>query len=315
MKRKAIASSWNMSIKIAGLANEPKNSMDVMYFGSSHMYCTINPLELFHQTGITSYVYAMQNQPVWSSYYYMKEALKYQSPKVVVLDVYPVAFYNGKDYADESVTFPTTDEVPFSKNKIDLIQASVPKKERVNHYIEFMKYHSRWKELTNNDFNLNYRKETDYLKGYVLLNESNPQSFDFNVYKLTDTTLISKKNLEYLDKIVDLSKKENFKLVFMVTPYQMLPDQKKVFNSIKTYAKENGVSFIDYNPQIEKLGLDLSTDYYDKGHVNYKGAAKITDDFGAFLQSEFNLSDKRTDKTYQNWDWDYTTYQKNIKAK
>jgi len=313
MKRKTLTSSWNMSIKIAGLANEPKNSMDVMYFGSSHMYCTINPLELFHETGITSYVYAMQNQPLWSSYYYMKEAFKHQSPKVVVLDVYPVAFYNGKDYADESVNFPTTDEIPFSKNKIDLVEASVPKKERANHYIEFLKYHSRWKELTNYDFNLNYRKETDYLKGYVLLRDTNPQAFDENVYKLTGTTQISEKNLLYLNKIVELSKEKNFKLVFMVTPYQMLEDQKKVFNEIEVYAKKNGISFVDYNPQIQKLGLDLNADYYDKGHVNYKGAAKITDDFGQFLINKFRLADKRNDKTYQNWNWDYTAYQKNIK--
>lgn len=312
LKRKSLTSAWNTTTKISGLALEPRNSMDVMYFGSSHMYCSINPLVLFQQTGITSYTYAVQNQPLWSSYYYMKQALTYQSPRVVVLDAYPIALYNDKEYADESVTFPTTDEMPFSRNKIDLIRASVPEKERANHYIEFLKYHGRWKELKKEDFNLHYKDKTDYLKGYVLLPDINPQHFDLSVNAIHSQAKLSAKNLEYLDKVVALSKEKNFKLVLMITPYQMEKQQKEVFNALEIYAKNNSIDVLDYQNQIEDLGMDMSHDFYDKGHVNFYGAEKLTTAFGRYLTNQHFLMDKRESATYENWHWDYTAYQKAI---
>ena len=299
VKRKSLKSAWNTTTKISGLRLEPKNSMDVMYFGSSHMYCSINPLVLFHETGITSYTYAVQNQPLWSSYYYMKE------------DAYPIALYNDKEYSDESVTYPTTDELPFSKNKVDLIRASVPKEERKNHYIEFLKYHGRWKELTEDDFNLHYKDKTDYLKGYVMLPDVNPQHFDMSVNEITKTQDLSKKNREYLDKVVALSKEKNFKLVLMITPYQMEANQKEVFNALQKYADEHGIDVLDYQKELPSLSLDLSEDFYDKGHVNYRGAQKLTEAFGTYLVENTSLTDKRNDKQYENWLWDYQAYEKN----
>jgi hypothetical protein len=309
LKRKALVGAWNTTVKIGGLANEPKDSIDVMFFGSSHMYCSINPLELFHKSGITSYVYSVQQQPIWASYYYIIEALKYQSPKLVVLEMYTANY--TEEYTSEEVNFSSTDEIGFSKNKIGLIQAMVPKEERKNHYIEFLKYHTRWKELTKDDFNLNYKKLTDPNRGYVLLETSQP--ITFNTEAVTEAAELYGKNIEYLDKLIALSKEKGFDLLFLGSPYQMNEEQKKVFRAVDRYAQQNGIPFLDYNYYYDELKLDTKGDYYDKGHVNYKGAKKITEHFSDYLKQNYQLDDKRSLSDYQNWQEDYESYLTYIK--
>lgn len=51
-----------------------------MFFGPSHAYAAFSPLAIWEETGIRSYVFATQQQPLWATYTYIKEALKKQSP-------------------------------------------------------------------------------------------------------------------------------------------------------------------------------------------------------------------------------------------
>ena len=64
-------------------------SIDVMFYGSSHTYSDINPAVLWEEAGIPSYDLAGSLQPLWNTYYYMKESLKYQRPKVMVVERAP----------------------------------------------------------------------------------------------------------------------------------------------------------------------------------------------------------------------------------
>ena len=98
LEHKSLAEPWNMTLKVEGFYNEPKNSMDLLFFGSSHMYCSIDPVMLQEETGLTSYVFATQQQPLWITCHYMKEALKYQRPEKIFLEVHMVSYQ--EKYAD-----------------------------------------------------------------------------------------------------------------------------------------------------------------------------------------------------------------------
>ena len=64
----------------------PKNTVDVLVTGSSHAHVHINPAILFEENGISAYILSSSNQPIWNSYYYIVEALKTQSPKLVIVE-------------------------------------------------------------------------------------------------------------------------------------------------------------------------------------------------------------------------------------
>lgn len=61
--------------------DEPKNTLDVIFIGSSHVMCSVYPMELYDRYGIASYVFASSAQLLPQSYYQLKEALRYQTPK------------------------------------------------------------------------------------------------------------------------------------------------------------------------------------------------------------------------------------------
>ena len=87
LSRKETEGWWNVTSKIDGFYNSPENEYDVMFFGSSNAYCSFNPLVLWEKTGVKSYVFATQQQPVWATYHYMVDALKTQDLDLAVVDI------------------------------------------------------------------------------------------------------------------------------------------------------------------------------------------------------------------------------------
>ena len=76
-----------------GFYHMRKNTVDVLFLGTSNTYCAFSPDELYRRYGIRSYNLAGSQQSMLTSYYWLEEALRTQKPKVVVLDVF-YAFYN-----------------------------------------------------------------------------------------------------------------------------------------------------------------------------------------------------------------------------
>ena len=85
-ERKTYIGEWNYMSKVNEFYSMEENTLDYVCVGSSHMYCTINPLEVWKQTGAAGFVLATQQQPLVASYHYIKEAFKTQSPKYVILE-------------------------------------------------------------------------------------------------------------------------------------------------------------------------------------------------------------------------------------
>lgn len=260
---------------------EPRNSFDLIFFGSSHTYASFNPKVLKEKTGINSYNFSTQQQPLWITYHYMIEALKYQKPKYFVLDVLMVI--QKEEYATEGVNRDAIDRMRFSINKINTINVSVPKEERASYYINFIKYHSRWKDLNRADIKIFISDKKDDSKGFTALKYQDYETKAPNVQNINDIMLMNDKNKLYLNKIIELANKNNIELIFVKTPYNLDEGAQKVFNSAKIIAKDNNIDFIDYNLLYDEIDLDFSKDMYDKGHVTVEGARKVTEHFSNYL--------------------------------
>ncbi|MDD6305400.1 MAG: hypothetical protein PUA75_00390, partial [Clostridiales bacterium] len=130
---------------------QEKNTIDVLCLGSSHTYTNINPAVLWDEYGIASYDLAGSNQPFWNSYYYFKEALKYQTPELVVLDVYRAI--ETQDYQDDARTAMNTFGLRYSKDWLENLKVSLfPTETYVDYLLRYPIYHSRYQELKERDF-------------------------------------------------------------------------------------------------------------------------------------------------------------------
>jgi hypothetical protein len=280
---KQIEGRWNMTAKVVGFYNEEPDSFDVLFFGSSHMYCSVDPAVFYEETGLNSYVFATQQQPLWITYHYMVEALKTQRPELLVVETHMAV--QEEDYMDEATNHTAIDPIPMSKNKLDMIFASVPKGERRFYIFNIMKYHGRWEYLEKEDFVRAYEKTTDPDKGYVRLSEVSDDVVWEDVSSVTESRVGTPKNIEYLHKIMDLAEKENIRLVLFKSPSNATVEEKMFCNGVAEAAAQRGVEFIDFNTRehYEAMGLDIQEDFYDQRHLNETGMKKYVPYFSKFL--------------------------------
>ncbi len=299
--RKETDGWWNVTEKIDGFYNSPRNEYDVMYFGSSNTYCSFNPLVVWEKTGVKSYVFATQQQPVWATYHYMVDALKTQDLDLCVVDV--LMFSKPDEYYDDGVNYTFLDNMPFSKNKLELINASAPEGERFSLACRFVKYHSRWNELRKTDFTYNKKEMSDDLKGFYYLPDKFEGAKSVDLTGVTEENPITEKNLNYLNKIIELCREKDVELMLVKTPSNATEEEKKYYNTVERIAKENGVTFVDYNMQYDEIGFDFAKDFFDDSHLNVYGAEKFTEYFVETV--EFFKDKERKD---EDWSTEWNGY-------
>lgn len=221
---------YNVSTKVKGFYAEEENTLDVVFVGSSQMYADMAPAVLFHEYGITSYDFCANEQPMWISYYYIKEALKHQNPKVIVLDVFTVY---GEDYEDEGVTHINLDDLPLSLNKLAAIRDSVPEGLRYSYYFPLAKYHNTWTDFYEGKAELAFYHEKDPYKGYspFVFAADYEAGAKAEVVNQTEAEPIPDRAKTWLLKIIALCEEEEVPLVLIKTPNGNA-ERQKLYNSV-----------------------------------------------------------------------------------
>ena len=84
LKDKRIVQEYDASAKVKGFYEDKEDTLDFVFVGSSQLFADIAPAVLFSEYGITSYDFCANEQPLWISYYYIKEALKLPGNKILM---------------------------------------------------------------------------------------------------------------------------------------------------------------------------------------------------------------------------------------
>lgn len=281
-----------------GLYNK-ESSYDVLLMGSSHMNGMMDPDVLYSKYGITSFNYATGGQPVNVTYYLLKEALKTQNPKIVVLDLY---YFGLTDkYGDEGYIRYVLDNLKFSKNKLEAINNCVPKEKILEYVFPYIKYHGRWSTLTESDFDIDVKFDSS-ITGYGA--GDNHYGEPIVEYQHgTETGKLPEESEKYLNKFVELSKEQGFKLVFTNAPYDYssnntdcwYTDDSVLYNTIAKIADKNNIPFINYSSEeiMSEINFDFPNDMNNVGHTNIYGAEKVSTHFANFLHENYELEDHR----------------------
>ncbi len=269
---------------------EEKNH-EVIFIGDCEVYSSFSPMEIYQTSGITSYVRGTPQQLIWQSYYILEETLKYEKPKVVVLSM------NCMKY-DEPVSEPynrlTIDKMKWSKQKIDIINASKTENENIFSYLfPILRYHDRWDELSGEDFKYLFTSHKNTYNGYMMVKDIKPVE-NLPTKRPLIEYQFSEKCYGYLDNIVQLCKNNDIQLIIIKAPsiYPYWYDEYD--KQLEEYAKEKQITYINFLYHIEEIGLDYSADTYDSGqHLNLTGAEKLSKYFANYLKENYELTDYR----------------------
>lgn len=277
---KKVSTVYNDSIE--------EEKLDVLALGNSDLYSSFNPLQLFHEKGITSYVGAGAKLNTKLAYYILREVLSVSSPQLLVIE--SNALFDEREYIEEQGY-----EYTATKYCSKLFENT-----------------EKWNDIKNESYmNEDFNKNRMKLYGYYYSDDvvANTKGFSY-MKKTQERENFSSFTKKYLPKIMDLCEQNNIKVMLIAYPSETSWNYKK-YNTVNDYANENNIPFIDFNIETNLTDFNWLTDSRDGGnHLNHSGASKMTTFLGQYFKAHYQFDDHRNSLVYQHWNDDYDSLMK-----
>lgn len=295
-----------------------KDVVDVLFLGSSHCYCSVINSRLWDDYGIAGYSLSISGQDIAASYYWLKEALKTQKPKVVCLEMFG-ATYHG--YAVEGNLYRNTLPYHMSADYLQMVRSLIDEKsgsiqteenivdndDRSSFLAKWPIIHTRYKELQRQDFTgpdtlyIGFSAQIDGLK-------SSPIAWTRDGAELyTGDETMEMEEEKWLRKIIELTSEKGVELCLFLAPMSVTTQDQMRYNYVAELAEEEGIPFLNFVDLRDELKIDTEQDFLDWGHVNYRGGEKVTAALGRFISQNYVIEDHRGDKRYELWERDSAT--------
>lgn len=260
----------------------PENSVDIISYGSSHMWRGLNTAEMYEKYNLSVYNYSCNWQHINTTSLFFHDSLKTQSPKIILIETFFIndlltdTDINGEIYY--------TREIEKSAEKTNILkQYFGNNKERyLSYYVPLYAFHNNWTNLSKDSFQKN-TCTYDFVKnrGFYSNDDIVPISLDNDVEQLP----LSKQSEEILNNILDICKKNNIEVIFITLPHS---SGNQYHDAIDEYSDNNQCVYLDIFDLIDEIDIDLDTDFADIGHLNTKGATKVGDYIGNYIRENYN---------------------------
>ena len=281
---------------------QPEESIDVLTVGTSLAYAGINTNVLWSEYGIAAYNLCSAEQPFWVSYYTIREALKTQRPKVILLDAKPAVY--TRDYSKRGRTILSTYGIRGVENRIGAMLACVERpSDALGYILGLPEVHSNYTRVEGRDFILppdNGGRGVNW-KGYIELDEVNRHQRPSFVW--TDIKRnMNEREEEYARKIFEMVQAQGIELILIGMPNPDYAHDHMYYNALWSIAQEYGIRCINYNHPSLRYGLRYSSDFADWQHLNVKGSMTFSRQLATDLIKQLDLPDRRGDARYESYD-------------
>lgn len=286
---------------IAGIYSEKKNSLDVVSMGGSVACVYYAPLYAWDKYGIVSYDYGANSFDAELYKYYIKELLKTQHPKLIIIDVRPLEYDHNLQPEDRSINWGRNPlkGMKFSLNKINCINKNIYKKDyRTSYYFDFIMYHGNIifsKDKLDMMFGRYKNKFNGFNNSYCGVKSSKQNDF-----KTEEISKLSQNRTEIIIELLDYIKTTDVNYLFVVVPSPLhTKERKRYFNYIEHMIRQYGYNFLDTNEYTADMQLDFKTDFNDGEHVNIYGTEKYTDFLCNYILNNYDIISHKNDKKYE----------------
>lgn len=287
---------------------QEKDSIDVLYIGSSHIYNDVNPIVIYEKSGLTGFDMATSAQDMATAYFLLQEALRFQKPQCIVLDVYGFHFQSlllTENYKK------TLDNMRWSSVKLSAIEAwqkNLKEETLVNRIFTLLDFHARWSDLNDNDYN--YQKKMHLNRGFAASTEV--QAIELIPSDGSPVITLNDTDLSYLDSIIEVCQSRGIHMIMIATPHADWKTEEKEL--IADLAAEKNIEFFDFNESsaIRECGLDCAKDFRDRSHLNVYGAQKFSAFLAERVRSWNDDVDEHSEQVYKKWDDAVTEWNKKM---
>ena len=281
---------------------QPRDTVDVLVVGSSLAYSGVNTNELWSRYGIAAYDLCSAEQPFWVSYYVIREALKTQHPKLIVLDARPAAYF--ADYSKHGRVVLSTFGIRGLDNRLGAIFACVEDRRDAWRYVLGLpQIHGNYENVTAEDFTypLDNGGRGSSWKGFIEMRDTLSAGTSRFTWT-SETRALNRREEEYARRIFALAQEEGIDLILLGVPYIDYAADHPYYNALWEIAAEYGFGGINFNePSLRSLMND-SYDFADRQHLNIRGSETFSRRLGYELKKRFDLPDRRDDPAWASWD-------------
>lgn len=303
------------STRLDGYYLEDKDSLDVVLIGASDVYTSFSSCRAYDKFGFTSYPYATEAMTAGGIKAALKEVLRTQNPKLILIEINPYLYGTANNEKKEVNLHRLLDNMPMSANKIEAVSNNTPNENRAEYYMPIMKYHSIWRDYPKPARRAVSALKQDargysYLKGY----RTTTNVYE-SPYKILNRSAINESkayplnaNLEAkLRDLLEFCKEKKLdNVAFVRVPhliYKKTYDRVRRSNTAGQIINSYGYDYLNLEREWNKIGIDIQKDFYNVEHMNIYGAVKFTDYLGNLLQTEYNIgSSELTDTQKTQWD-------------
>jgi len=304
----------NNTMRMEAFYLEDKQSLDAVLIGASDVYAGYAASYAYEKYGITSYPYASQASPASIVLPQLKEVLKYQNPKMVIIEI-NAFLYKDNEIPNEASTRMFADNVPQDEIWRDFLKDSIPEDKQIEYYLPIVKYHSSW---TDYPWKIKYllaeinlkRQGYSLFRGYkTVANEFHPTVKTYND-SLPDNNgklPLGACSERYLRETLQYLKDNNINnVVFMRFPHIVRAQAYNRFKRTNTAADiiaEYGYDFVNLERYSNEVGIDVNADFYNWDHLNIYGSEKLTDYVCQMMINKYGLTKAElTDKQKADWE-------------
>ncbi len=269
----------------------PENSLEVIGYGSSHMWRGMDAMEMYESYGIGAYNYGCNWQELNTTLLFLKDSLRTQSPKVVVMDTFHVNTWKMDMDMDGEIYY--TRAIPWFSGKIPYLRQCFGSNVQryLSYFVPLAAFHENWVNLSGQSFRTPEQSGDNFFRSM-----GSEVSMGVTPVSLPDQSQYAQEELydgavELLDEIVDICRQRRIELVFVTIPWE---GGWLYADAMESYAQEKGCAYLNMFADWQQTGLEEATDFSDSGHLNQSGARKVARYLGAYLKEHYDLSDMRT---------------------
>ena len=261
---------WTGDFASACFTMTRRNSVDTVFIGNSHQYCSVDVTLLNREYGFNSILLASSGQDLEMSCYAALAAIELQHPKTIVLEMMGATpGVNPGDIRRAELL----DNLPnWSRAKYLAVRAlgDAP----YLRYYPLTGMHNSWFLVRGEDFRLPVNPLAGERLRFLYTKVTPLEPWE--LIPREQTAPMEEKAAEWLDRIVALCAENGIELILYTAPYDAPEDEQAIFNGLNDYAREHGLRYRNMMYDMEAVGLDPASDFVDEGHVNCSGQEKLT---------------------------------------
>jgi hypothetical protein len=288
----------------------PKDSLDIVFLGSSHSYCTFDPDIFDKALGTSSYQLGMPLQHMDSTYYTMREVLNYQRPQLAVVEVYWDMMDDEFELTQAGYLFQVMQNKELEQ---DYIKEVFPLSEKIKYNSSALRYQADYfayrtaemKKSVEAKYNVAMPKTQKQVgteqyrsKGYTMCDYNMlPDEFDkTNQFKGLDGNNweINDTQVKYLKKLTELCRENNVDVIFVTAPVanvsmDYIQNYGKIHDTVQNIADGLGVKYLDFNYVNGEYGLLTNDNFRDDAHLNHSGVEIVDSYFVNWLNENYYM--------------------------